>query len=136
MTNLVPNATVSDIEDDDAFANFAAVVFAAYCETTIATPDIVSKYKSDTSCLSLINQFWGTSASSPVKPVPKLNLGNSCLFRRRAEALVAKDPLPAVPVVPAVHVVLNSKDNFAKSGLMQRRAAAKAAADAIVIASS
>jgi hypothetical protein len=133
--------------DDDPFANFAAVVFAAaedhdfaygVTTTATATQNIVSKYKSDTSCLSLINQFWGTSELSPVKQAPTLNLANSRLFRRRAEALAVKAPLapagpavPAVTSVPARRVVLDSANNFANSGLMQRRAAAKAAADAI-----
>jgi hypothetical protein len=55
-----------------------------------ATPVITSAYKSGTSCLSLIDQFWGMSASSPVKMAPTLNLANSRLFRRRAEVEAAK----------------------------------------------
>ena len=92
-----PNAFYTIENDDDPFANFAAVVFAAaedhdfaYGQTTaiVTTPVITSSYKSDTSCLSLINQFWGTSESFPVKvkEVPTLTLANSRLFRRRAEA--------------------------------------------------
>jgi hypothetical protein len=120
--------------DDDPFANFVAVVFAAaedhdfaYGVTTTigttatpavpvattpiktapvlniansrifrqraeakaakegnATPTIPSAYKNATK--HLINMFWGTSELSPVKPAPTLNLANSRLFRRRAEA--------------------------------------------------
>jgi len=53
-----------------------------------ATPVITSAYKSATK--HLINQFWGTSELSPVKPAPTLNLANSRLFRRRAEVEAAK----------------------------------------------
>jgi hypothetical protein len=108
------NSVYTIESDDDPFANFAAVVFAAaedhdfaYGVTTAApvatvatvagatTPVIASAYKSDTSCLSLIDQFWGKSSSAPVKTAPTLNLANSRLFRRRAEALAAKAPLGA-----------------------------------------
>jgi hypothetical protein len=135
--------------DDDPFANFATVIFATAEDHDFAYGvTSASKYKSNTSCLSLINQFWGTSASSPVKPKPTLNLANSRLFRRRAEALVVKAPLApavttvtAVPAVPTVPALINFEDNFANSSLAKRRkkaAAEKAAADlaTITIASS
>ena len=85
--------------DNDAFANFAAVVFAAAenhdfaygkkdnvetnnAKITDTTDDnFVSRYKSTTSCLSIIKQFLGTSAT--VKKAPTLNLANSRLFQRR-----------------------------------------------------
>jgi hypothetical protein len=82
--------------DDDAFANFAAVVFAAaenhdfaYGKKTVTTDttedNSVSKYKSSTSCLPIIKQFWGTTATSTIKKEPVLNIANSRLFKRRAE---------------------------------------------------
>jgi hypothetical protein len=83
--------------DDDAFVNFAAVVFAAaenhdfaYGKKTVTTDtteedNSVSQYKSSTSCLAIIKQFWGTTATSTIKKEPVLNLANSRLFKRRAE---------------------------------------------------
>jgi hypothetical protein len=105
QSDIDPNSFYTIENDEDPFANFAAVVFAAaedhdfaYGVITTATapaattPVITSSYKSDTSCLSLINQFWGTSESFPVKvkTTPTLNLANSRLFRRRAEVETAK----------------------------------------------
>jgi hypothetical protein len=86
--------TIIEDEFEADFANFAAVVFAAaedhdlaYCESTLTTP---SQYKSSASCLPTVNQFWGTSASAPVKAVPKLNMAGSEIFARRAKAAAAK----------------------------------------------
>ena len=90
-----------DANDSALFANFAAVVFAAAenhdfaygkknnaatcnAKITDTTDDnFVSRYKSTTPCLSIIQQFWGTSATSTVKKAPTLNLANSRLFQRR-----------------------------------------------------
>ena len=53
------------------------------------TPDFVSPYKGKAD-LHMINQFWGKSASDPIKEAPKLNLKGSKLFARRAAEKAAE----------------------------------------------
>jgi hypothetical protein len=91
-TTPVKTAPVLNLANSRIFRQRAEAKAAKEAAATPgnATPVIASAYKSDTSCLSLIDQFWGKSASSPVKMAPTLNLANSRLFRRRAEALAAK----------------------------------------------
>lgn len=67
----------------------AAAAKAEAAAAGVTTPDFVSPYKGKAS-LDMINQFWGKSASDPIKEAPKLNLKGSKLFKRRAEAEAAK----------------------------------------------
>lgn len=85
--------TIIQEEFEADFANFASVLFAAaedhdlaYCKST---PDAKEQ---QSGCMDVIKQFYAEiyGKKQEPKPAPKLNLGGSKLFERRAKAAAAK----------------------------------------------